>query len=133
MPKYKFICNKCKIEDDKVVPVAWNTIPCNCGGALVKQLPVLKKTVTKERVDVDRKIDWIDNQEEIMKERSTEHFWKIEVPRLVQSGEYSIKHMMENGWIYKDENGKIQINTVPPNKEKDVVVTPKKKRGRPKK
>lgn len=133
MPQYRFLCKKCKKEVTKIVPTTWDFIPCECGGAMEKQLPILKKVVTKEKVDTNRNIDWIDNQEKILEDRSLEHYWKVEVKRLVQSGSYSIKEMMENGWIYIDEYGNQQIRNTPPNKEQAVKVESKKNRGRKKK
>jgi hypothetical protein len=128
MPQYRFFCKKCQKEEVRVVPLSWDFVPCSCGGAMEKQLPILKKVVTKEKVDVSRNIDWIDDQEKILEDRSREHFWKVEVPRLVQSGEYSIKTMMENGWIYIDENGNQKMRTTPPNTEQAIEITPKQKK-----
>jgi DNA-directed RNA polymerase subunit RPC12/RpoP len=126
MPKYIYKCNKCNKEIERITPSTWQSINCKCGGAMVKQLPILKKTVTRETVDKDRNVSWIDNQEKIMNDRSREHFWKHEVKKLVQSGQYSVKTMIENGWVYIDKNGIMRINDTPPNKEKDIKISGKK-------
>lgn len=128
MPKYKFICSKCKKEEIKVVPKTWDYLNCECGGIFKKQLPILKKTTTKEKVDSERNIDWIEDQEKILEDRSKEHFWKYEVKKLVQSGEYSTKTMLENGWIFFDEKNNMQIRETAPNQEPNIKIQKKKKK-----
>jgi len=51
-----------------------------------------------------------------MHNRSDNYFWSVEVPRLVNTGTYSIETMIENDWISVDDKGNIQINTRPPKK-----------------
>ncbi len=127
MPKFIFICNKCGKEVVKIVPASWSFIGCECGGNLIKQFPNLKKTVNKEKVEQTRNIDWIEDQEKMVKDRSLEEFYKHEVPKLVQSGTFSVKEMEQKGWIYKDEKGHFQIRTTPPSKDSDIKIPSSKK------
>ncbi len=127
MPKFRFCCNKCGKEVLKIVPASWSFMPCECGGNLTKQLPNLKKTVNKEKVEKNRNIDWIEDQEKMIKDRSLEEFYKHEVPRLVQSGEHSIRDMEQRGWIYRDDKGNFQIRTTPPSKDPNIKTSTGKK------
>jgi hypothetical protein len=51
-----------------------------------------------------------------IKQRKDEYYWTVEVPRLVNSGTYSVETMLENGWIIIDDNHQIKIQNKPPHK-----------------
>lgn len=118
MPKYTFKCNlghtTQKITSSSVV-----FIPCiedNCKSTMSRQMPnVLPPNVT-EVVDKYTGITHIDGQKDIISERKEEYYWTVEVPRMVNSGTYSLETMLENGWIWVDDAGKINVNNKPPSK-----------------
>lgn len=44
-----------------------------------------------------------------LEDRRTEYFWDVEVPRLVESGTYSIETCLENGWLVYNEKGELVL------------------------
>lgn len=80
---------------------------------MLRQLPKLGGQEVKETIDKltgrGRSID----HDELLLDRNTDHFWAVEVPRLVQSGIYGEDTMLENGWVYYDDNGKMHIHKKP--------------------
>lgn len=82
---------------------------------MLRSMPVLSgKTDTLETVDKDRNIKWLDNHKDIVDDRRSIHYWKVEVPKLVNSGVYSLETMLENKWVYYDDKGQLQVRTIPP-------------------
>lgn len=119
MPKYTFKCNECKSEEQLFTSVKRVCTPCKkCNGSMERLMPVLSGPAqVKETVDKLLGRKWIDNQQEIIKSRKDDYFWSVEVPRLVQSGTYSVETMLENNWIYYDDKGMMQTRTKPPTRE----------------
>lgn len=116
MPKFRFLCEKCSNEIVKYVSSNKNQILCNeCGSQMYKQIPQNIPTPTvNELVDSYTGINVPADNESILKARRSEYFWKVEVPRLVQ--QYPTEHSLKEGWLYYDEQGKIQVQTKPPHK-----------------
>ena len=81
-----------------------------------RQLPILNgpSSVT-EVINKYTGTTWRPNQKEEVKQRRDEYYWSVEVPRLVNSGTYSMETMLENQWIWLDDNGQIHTHTKPPN------------------
>jgi len=118
MPKYTFRCEACSHSRQLVVSPSVTTSKClKCGEPTVRSMPILSgPSSVDEVVDKYTGTRRIDNQSEIMHNRSDNYFWSVEVPRLVNTGTYSIETMIENDWISVDDKGNIQINTRPPKK-----------------
>lgn len=82
-----------------------------------RQLPVLSGPASvKETVDKFFNVQHHSNQKELIQERSDDYYWTVEVPRMVNSGKYSMETMLEMGWISVDDKGHITIHTKPPYK-----------------
>jgi len=82
-----------------------------------KQFPTLNGPANvREVIDKHTGITWIDDQQQMVKDRKDNYYWSVEVPRFVASGVYSLETMLENSWIRVDDAGKIHVNNVPPNK-----------------
>lgn len=118
MPKYTF---KCEMGHtiDRYVSSSVKTIPCTestCSAIMARQMPNILNPNVTEVVDKYTGIKHIDGQVDLIKERKEEYYWTVEVPRFVNSGTYSIETMLENGWIWVDDGGKIHVNDRPPNK-----------------
>ena len=118
MPKYTFICKSCENKVQLNLHRSIKTIPCKkCKHDMQRQLPTLSGASTvKETIDPAIGTTWIDGQKEAVKERHDSYFWTVEVPRMVQSGVYSIETMLEQGWIWFDDDKKMHIHNKPPHK-----------------
>jgi hypothetical protein len=115
MAKYTFQCKECK--EQKIVYTSTSTkeVDCDCGGSMKRMLPKLNGPAdVTETVDNYTGIVWKDGQKDLVQQRKQEYFWKHQVPRLVNSGTYSVETMLENGWITINEKGDFVINDKPP-------------------
>jgi len=115
MAKYKFKCLSCEKEQMCYGNLA-DMAPKCCNKNMEMQMPNLVSQQTTEVVDSYTNKSWVENQPKMIEERSTDYFWSVEVPRLVQSGIYALETMLENDWVYFDDKNEMQINTKPPNK-----------------
>lgn len=118
MPKYTFKCQECGSAESLYLGRHVKSVTCKeCGGETERQLPKLSG-----QVDVNEVIDGYTgvihrpDQREIVEKRRNEYYWSVEVPRLVNSGTYSVETMLEMGWIYLDEKDHVQINDKPPHR-----------------
>ena len=118
MPKYTFECSDCDYIVQRIVPVKTKTLHCKCGKEMKRRLPVLAgSTQVNEVVDKTTGKRWKQDQTEILEERKEDYYWSIEVPRMVNSGKYSIETMLEMGWIYFDDKEDIKVRTKSPQKD----------------
>ena len=65
----------------------------------------------RETVDTYTGATWNQNHQELIKERREQHYWEVEVPRLVEK--YSLETCLENGWLTYNEKGDLVINKPP--------------------
>lgn len=120
MPIYVFKCKNCGHEERLFTSIKRMVSPCpQCKEEYMeRQMPVLAGSAqVRETVNKLTNTKWIDNQEEILKNRRDDYFWSKEVPRLVQSGTYSLETMLENNWVYFDDKGQLQTRTKHPSRE----------------
>ncbi len=116
MPKYTFKCDNGHTVQ-KYTSSSVTDFPCKaCDAIMVRQMPKIQSSDVSETVDKYTGTEWKADQREMVKQRRDEYYWSVEVPRLVNSGTYSIETMLENGWIYIDDKEQVQINTIPPHK-----------------
>ena len=116
MAKNRYICIKCKQEETKYS--SKNEFPCSCGGTKEKQMPNLAgHTQVNEVVDKYRNVKHKQDQQKIIKDRRSEYYWKVEVPKLVASGIYSLETMLEMKWVHYNEKGELVTRTIPPESE----------------
>lgn len=84
---------------------------------MVRLMPTLAgKAQVNETVDKYAGRVWQDDQRESIKERKDKHYWEVEVPRMVNSGTYSLETMLEMGWVYLNDKGEICVNNKPPSR-----------------
>jgi hypothetical protein len=77
-----------------------------------RDFPIIKgETEVKEVVDPYTNIKWGKDHEMVMKKRKDDHFWTVEVPRLVQT--YSTQTCIEEGWLIYNDKGELVINKPP--------------------
>ena len=113
MAKYNFYCEECGTDTIKYVSYLVKQITCECGAKADREIPQISGPATvKEVADPYTNIHLPLDNSEILETRRSEHFWKNEVPRLVQ--EYPVEHSLQEGWLYLDEKGQIQLQTKAP-------------------
>lgn len=117
MPKYTFKCRDCG-NMYSVFTGANDEPRCGiCGGESKRQLPKLNGPAeVKETVDSMSGKSHRQDQKELIKERNEEYFWRVEVPKLAKDPKYSIETKIDNGWIWIDDKGQIQVYDKPPHK-----------------
>jgi hypothetical protein len=81
-----------------------------------RELPKLRGLKTTETVDKYTNRKHISDHKEVVKERKLDFYWSVEVPKMVNSGTYSIETMLEQNWVYYDEKGNLITRTKPPQK-----------------
>lgn len=115
MPKYRFICG-CGAEVMKYTSASTYSVTCEiCKSSMDRQIPsFIEKATVKELVDSYTGIHLPPDNKEILDSRRSEYFWKVEVPRLVT--EYPVEHCLQEGWMFINEQGKLQVQTKPPYK-----------------
>lgn len=113
MPKYIFSCNCCKAKTHKYVPTSVETITCEvCGKVMNRDLPNTNSaTEVREIVDPYTNRKWGKDHEAVMKKRKEDHYWEVEVPRLVET--YSLETCLEQGWLIYNDKGELVINKPP--------------------
>jgi hypothetical protein len=113
MPKYTFSCFKCGKLIQKYVSASQRFNECECGQVVERNMPTISGTKTTETVDKLLNRKHVDNQVGALKERKLDYYWEVEVPRMVDSGIYSIETMLEQGWIFYNEKGELTTRTKP--------------------
>lgn len=119
MPKYVFKCDS-EHTISKYVPIKCSTIPCeedSCSKTMHRQMPVLNgpSNVT-EVINKYTGITHTQDHKEKIDARKAEYYWTVEVPRFVASGIYTLETMLENGWVWVDDNLHVHTQIVPPHR-----------------
>lgn len=76
-----------------------------------RQFPNLVGQETRETIDRFTGVTWKQDQEEILKKRRDDHYWNIEVPRLIQT--HSVETCIENGWLVYNDKDELVTNKPP--------------------
>lgn len=118
MPKYSFTCSKCGFTEQKFTNSSIKSIDCKqCSSKMKRKLPkILGNPEVTEVVDKYTRTVLHPNHKDNVEDRKKHHYWKHEVPRLVNSGIYELETMLNNQWVYFDEREELQIRTTPPDK-----------------
>ena len=113
MPKYRFICPKCQNEKSQYVASSVLELVCDkCSNNMSRQLPNIGgQTEVKEIVDPYTNKRWGKDQQAILADRKEEHYWDVEVPRMVQT--YSLETCLEEKWLIYNDKGELVINKPP--------------------
>jgi hypothetical protein len=114
--KYTFVCEICGEVNEKFASPQTVSGTCKgCGGNTKRQLPVMNGPVTVyENPDGQSGRKWLPDQSDIINIRKRKYYFEVEVPRMVASGTYSVETMLNEGWIWLDDNGSIHVHTTPP-------------------
>lgn len=131
MPKYTFICPVCNHKEQTYTPSHVREVACEAccekyyeehGETpkeqtwMKRQPPTLNQSEKDETIDKYFGTKQRPDQRDLVEQRRDEFYWTVEVPRMVNSGTYTVETMLEMGWVYIDDKGQIQINTKPPHK-----------------
>lgn len=112
MPKYIFKCTNCGEEKTQYAPASVESFPCgNCDSSMCRQLPNITGQEVRETVDPILNTKWKQDHKEIIRDRHDDHYWEVEVPRLVQK--YSLETCLEQGWLVYNEKNELVINKPP--------------------
>lgn len=115
MAKYVFICSSCTATVHKYLSADKGSIHCyECGGTMNRQFPKIGAQEVRETIDSLTGVTWHQDQAEQTAKRKEDHYWEVEVPRLVQK--YSVETCLENGWLKYNDKGELIINK-PPSKQ----------------
>lgn len=108
MAKYRFQCEKCGTIALCYVSTETETLDCKACGANAKRLfPGGGATKVTEIVDPFLNVRHEEDHRKQLENRRIEHFWDVEVPRLVQT--YSTETCLEEGWLVYNEKGELVI------------------------
>ena len=81
---------------------------------MARQMPTLNGPTTVHEVPDKRSgAKWLDDHERMIQDRKLKYFWEVEVPRMVASGTYTMETLLENGWVWFDDNKQMHIHTKP--------------------
>jgi len=79
-----------------------------------RQMPITNSPVqVNEVIDPYTNKKWQQDQQQMLDARNDEHYWSVEVPRLVNSGTYSMETMLEQGWLVYNEKHELVLGKAP--------------------
>ena len=109
MPKYTFVCSSCKHEFQSLVSVKVKELNCpQCSSLCTRNMPNIGDAQVSEIIDKKFGTKWKQDQKELVATRREDYYWSKMV------SEHSLQTSLENGWVYFDEKGQLQVHTKPP-------------------
>ena len=115
MARYTFWCEYCGATEQVYVPSSCFQRTCSkCNQEMARQIPKVSKPTVHEITDKRMGKKLIENNQEEIRIRKEHFFWEVEVPRLVQSGVYTMETMVANQWITMLDDKTFTVNTKPP-------------------
>ena len=114
MPKYTYECESCHNQLQKYASVKDKTQECpECKAIMNRQMPKLSPVKSTEKIDKFMGVTHMEDHDNILKERKSDHYWGTIVPEMVDSGTYTLETMLEQGWVYYNEKGELTTRTKP--------------------
>lgn len=108
MAKYRFQCEKCSTIFERYASANTEALPCKECKANAKRLfPTIGSQQTTEIIDPFLNVRHEEDHRKQLENRRIEHFWDVEVPRLIQT--YSTQTCLEEGWLVYNEKGELVI------------------------
>jgi hypothetical protein len=112
MPKYYFECKMCFTKVHKYTSPDVEHIDCECGNSMNRLMPTIKdQTEVREIIDPFLNKTHLKDQDSIISKRKEQHYWEVEVPRLVEK--YSLETCLEQKWLIYNDKGELVINKPP--------------------
>jgi len=110
-----FYCDNCNVSVAKFCSMSLQEVECpECASLIKPRLPNVLAPRVNERSDAMFKVHLHNDHEDMILERTEDHYWKNEVPRLIR--QYGEEEALRKGWMYKDEKGLLKIQNKPPRK-----------------
>jgi hypothetical protein len=111
MPKFRFLC-ECGHEVEHFTSPKTQELNCpSCSKKMKRQFPGSGSQQVREVVDPYTNTRQTPDAKVENKARKTEHFWEVQVPRLIQT--YSLETCLEEGWLTYNDKGELVINKPP--------------------
>jgi hypothetical protein len=108
MAKYRFQCEKCSTVFERYTSANTENLPCKeCKANAKRLLPTIGSQQVTEIIDPFLNIRHGEDHRKQLENRRIEHFWDVEVPRLIQT--YSTQTCLEEGWLVYNEKGELVI------------------------
>lgn len=108
MAKYRFQCEQCSAVSERYASTEVEALPCKeCGANSKRLFPNIGSKKVTETVDLFLNVRHEEDQRKQLENRRIEHFWEVEVPRLIQT--YSTQTCLEEGWLVYNEKGELVI------------------------
>lgn len=108
MAKYRFQCEKCLVISERYTSSDKEVLPCkDCDGNARRLFPNIGSKKVTEKVDPFLNINQEEDHRKQTEDRRIEHFWEVEVPRLIQT--YSTQTCLEEGWLVYNEKNELVI------------------------
>lgn len=122
MPKYTFVCPDCGRTEQTYTSRTVKVLPCISCTKDPESIILMKRKLPKlyGNPDITEVVDDYSgktikqDQSTMIKERRDKYYWSVEVPRKVASGTYGVDTMLELGWVWFDDDGKMHVNDKPP-------------------
>lgn len=112
MAKYIFQCSVCEERGHRYVTSKTIEQTCpKCSGVMNRELPTTNSTEVRETIDTYTNKRWSKDHTAIMKDRRDNHYWDVEVPRLIET--HSVQTSLEQGWLVYNDKGELVINKPP--------------------
>jgi len=116
MAKRTYKCLRCERVQQLVGPRSASVVCDTCGEIMVVQMPIVSKPTVHESPDKQSGKLWLDDHAQVMKDRKENYYWAVLVPRMVQSGVYSMETILQNGWAWIDDAGHMHVYDKPPSR-----------------
>ena len=108
MAKYRFQCESCSVIVEHYASVSTEALPCKeCGKNAKRLYPNIGSKKVTEIVDSFLNVRHEEDQKKQLENRRIEHFWDVEVPRLIEGGVYSLETCLAEGWLVYNEKGEL--------------------------
>ena len=115
MAKYRFHCAACEVSVVKYANSDVKTADCKgCSGTMTRLISMPSQSNVTELIDSYSGIHLSPDHKQQILDRSSDHYWAVEVPRLCS--EYSESECLHQGWAYLDESGNYRVYTKSPSK-----------------
>jgi hypothetical protein len=111
MPKFRFLCEVCKAEVERFASPKVEETDCECGAKMKRQFPGSGSQTVRELIDPFTNVRTVPDEKQQNLARKTEHFWDVEVPRLIQT--YSLETCLQEQWLVYNDKGELVINKPP--------------------
>lgn len=102
MPRYTFKCHDCEREKKEIVESTVESMDCECGNFMFRQLPTTVNSSVMETLDPHRGKQVKKNLDRQLKERMNNHHDKYEVEQKIE--QWGTNDATKHGWFKRRKN-----------------------------